>query len=518
MSTKVKDSLHELIHSLSKSEKRYYKIYASRHMAGEDSTMITLFDYISRQSAYDEETLFIHFKGKAFLNQFSTVKKRLYDQILQSLHAFHANNSMENQVNRMLHQANLLYEKSLYDQCFRHLRSAEKLAVKHDLFPARLAINKLKNRIIETRGYRTDEESIEQLKLSTEKSLSQERLILDLWHIKSKLFQLLQLSGTAQSSQDHARIDQLMASIPAEELRTAFASTESTYLYYHIHAAYHFAKHQLKESLYYTEQTIEHLSASDTYINERPNTLISALTNACYLAENIGEYDKSLHFLNTLKQFAKIQETNASEDLQIKLFSSRYSIELNLLILKGHFQEAQQLSAGVLTGLDHFREKITSTRKAFLLLQLAVTAIGCEQPAKALQHINTILNDPQLDDNESIMGGAHLLNLVVHFELKNFDHLQYVAKNTQRLLKSTRRLHAFEQAFIQQIVKLTKAHALDFEELFSELFAQLSKDTTSKNLQAKHNFDYLTWIGSKATNQSFAQKMKDNYRTMTSVG
>jgi hypothetical protein len=472
--------------------------------------MITLFDYIAKQQHYDEEALFGHFRGKAFLNQFSTVKKRLYEQVLQALHAFHANSSIENQVNRMLHQAHLLYEKSLYDQCLRYLRSTEKLAAKHDLFAARIAINKLKNRIVETRGYRTEEENIEQLKLSTEKALSQERLILDLWHIKSKLFQLLQLSGTAQSETDHETIDRLIAGIPSEELRTAFGSTESAYLYYHIHAAYHFAKGQPEESLHYTELTIRHLSSHEQYTNERPSALISALTNACYLAESLGQYDKSQLFLNTLKQFAS-QQVNVSEDLQIKLFSSRYSIELNLLTVKGQFAEAQLIGKDVLEGLEQFREKITASRRAFLLLQLAVTEIGCERPAKALQYVNTILNDTQLDDTKSIVAAAHLLNLVVHFELKNYDHLQYIMKNTQRLLKTTGRLNAFESRFIQQLGKLLKAHIVDFPELFGELLNDLKTVKTSGQLQAEYNFDYLAWIAAKQTKKTFAEKVRAQY-------
>lgn len=511
MSGRVRDSLHELIHSLSKSEKRYYKLYASRHTGGDDSTMITLFDYIARQPQYDEEALFGDFKGKAFLNQFSTVKKRLYDQVLQALHAFHASSSMENQVNRMLHQANLLYEKSLYDQCIRHLRSAEKLAAKHDLFPARIAINKLKNRIVETRGYRAEDESPDQLKLTTEKALSQERLILDLWHIKSKLFQALRQIGPAKSTDDLSVLDELMAQLPAEELRTAFVSAESDYLYYHIHAAYHFARNQPTESLYYTEKTIDHLSLHPQYSAERPNVLISALTNACYLSESIGAFDKSQRFLDTLKAFARSQETDASEDLQIKLFSSTYSIELNLLLIKGKFGEAHALAPNVLNGLETFKEKITPVRRAFLLLQLAVAEIGGERYQKALLHVNEILNDTRLDDRESIAAAAHLLNLVVHFELKHYDHLQYVAKNTQRLLKTTGRLNAFESALIQAMQKLTRSHVVDFPEVFEGLFAQVTELKSSGELLRMYNFDYLTWVEAKVLKRPFAEKMRDKY-------
>lgn len=517
MSTKVKDSLHELIHSLSKSEKRYYKLYATRHMGNEGSTMIALFDYIARQSQYDEEALFLHFSGKALLNQFSTVKKRLYDQVLQSLHAFHANNSMENQVNRMLHQANLLYGKSLYDQCIRHLRSAEKLALKYDLFPAQVAINKLKNRLIETRGYRNSEEDIGQLHNATEKALSQEQLIHNLWQVKSRLFQLLQRSGKAHTHEDHELIDQLMNNIPQEDELTVYRSTESVYLYYHIHAAYHFAKNQRRESLYYTEQTIQHLSAHPNYTNERPNTLISALTNACYLAESIGVYDKSQQFLNTLKSFAEKQETIASEDLQIKLFSSRYSIELNLMLIKGQFDEARELSASVLAGLEQFGDNIMPSRKAFLLLQLAISEIGNERYHKALHRINTILNDSQLDEHESITAAAHLLNLVVHFELGNLEHLNYVVKQTQRLLKATNRLGTFEQLFLQTIQKLPRHHVVDFPDLFARLSDEWQEAGIQPDIQQLYLFDYQTWIAAKISKSSFAVKMREKYRFLTSA-
>lgn len=517
MSVKVKDSLHELIHSLSKSEKRYYKLFASRHVAGEDSAMVALFDYIAKQTNYDEAALFLAFKGKTFLNQFSTVKKRLTDHILQSLHAFHATNSMENQVNRMLHQAQLLFDKSLYDQCTRHLRSAEKLAIKHDLFPACMSINKLKNRIIETRGYDVDENDINQLKQATETVLSKERMILDLWHIKSKLFQLIQRTGAAHSERHHQTIDALMETVPSEELRIAFASAESNYLYYHIHSAYYFAKHQWSKSLDYTELTIQHLTKNEQYTNERPNTLISALTNACYLAESIGEFDKSQQFLNTLKQFAKKQEIHASEDLQIKLFSSRYSIELNLLLIKGQFKEAQHIGKDVIEGIEYFNEKITSVRKAFLTLQLAVAEIGCEHYQKALYHINSILNDTRLGEHETIVASTNLLNLIVHFELKNFDFLQYSAKNTQRILKSANRLNEFEKTIIVFMQKLAKSHPIDFQELFEQLFEQLSGIKTSSELQTTYNFDYLTWVEAKAMNKPFATKMLDKYRFLTSA-
>ena len=74
MSTKVKESLFELIRSLTKSEKRYFKLLASRHTIGDENNYVRLFDAIDRQEEYDEESLFKEFKGEAMLNKFSITK------------------------------------------------------------------------------------------------------------------------------------------------------------------------------------------------------------------------------------------------------------------------------------------------------------------------------------------------------------------------------------------------------------------------------------------------------------
>ena len=71
MSNKASNHLHELIHSLNKSEKRYFKVFSSRHTIGEENAYIKLFDYLDKMDEYDEEVVFCHFKGQAFLNKFS---------------------------------------------------------------------------------------------------------------------------------------------------------------------------------------------------------------------------------------------------------------------------------------------------------------------------------------------------------------------------------------------------------------------------------------------------------------
>ena len=82
MSSKVNHALFDLVKSMTKSEKRYFKLVSSRHTIGDENNYVRIFDYLDKLDGYDEDKLFDHFKGESFLNRFSITKKRLYDHIL----------------------------------------------------------------------------------------------------------------------------------------------------------------------------------------------------------------------------------------------------------------------------------------------------------------------------------------------------------------------------------------------------------------------------------------------------
>ncbi len=138
MSNKASNNLHSLIRSMSKAEKRYFKLYSSRHTLGERNNYSILFDAVDKQEEYNEEKLLAKFKGEALTNRFSISKRRLYEAVLKSLDAFHANSSIDEKIRKLLHYSEILYDRSLYEQSEKILQSARKLATKHERWNALL--------------------------------------------------------------------------------------------------------------------------------------------------------------------------------------------------------------------------------------------------------------------------------------------------------------------------------------------------------------------------------------------
>ena len=106
----------------------------------------------------------------------------------------------------------ILFEKSLYDQCRRTLRSAEKLASKHELSEIVLIISKKQKRLLETLGYLeiTDKE-LGKIQQADQTRTQVIRTNNDLWMLKSSLFRRMVHKGIARSPEERTEYQKVQA-------------------------------------------------------------------------------------------------------------------------------------------------------------------------------------------------------------------------------------------------------------------------------------------------------------------
>jgi len=512
MSSKVNNALFDLIHSLTKSEKRYFKLMSSRHAIGGENNYIVLFDAIDKQTVYDEDKLFKTFEGEAFLNRFSITKKRLYDHILSSLDGFHRVNSTEAQLHKMLHSFDILFEKSLYDQSRRVLRSAEKLANKNEMYEILLLIAKKERKLIETEGNElVSNERIESISDKLNSSINSVLLLEKVWKVKSQLFVLLARKGIARNEEEKRAFSAICEPILGKSKIEINEGVEIQYLLFHTLSAYYYAIGDMESSFVQLQANLMLFENQKSLIAIEANKQVSVFTNAIYVADRLGFYNESGKYLTQLKKFANSIEPN--EDLTIKLFSSISSIEFSLSIRKGDFVEANKIADKVEAQLVQFDSKITPLRKAFLEFKMAVTAFGSQDYSKALFWVNQILNNAELDKTEDIVGFTQLLDLLIHIELNHDKLLPYSLKSTMRFFKTRNRLYNFEKMFLQFISKLIKCEdRFEIENLWEELYNDLATitDNTFESIVLEY-FDFKSWAESKLTQKSFNSVVQEKY-------
>ncbi|MDB4678454.1 hypothetical protein OAE93_01860, partial [bacterium] len=152
MSKTSSDKIFQLIKSLSKAEKRYFKVYTSKQ-AGDKNNHQILFDAVDKQSDYDESLLKRNLKNPSLVKSLPIAKTRLYDVILRALDAYHSNSSIDAQLKRTLHCAEILYKKGLYGQSQKLLDGAKKLAYKYDKHTSLLEIFMWEKLLVEKDNY-----------------------------------------------------------------------------------------------------------------------------------------------------------------------------------------------------------------------------------------------------------------------------------------------------------------------------------------------------------------------------
>lgn len=502
MSNKASDTLHRLIKSLSKAEKRYFKIYSSRHVIGEKNNYQSLFDAIDKQEEYDEDKLFKKFKNQAFIKRFSITKNRLYNSILKSLDSYYSNSSIDAQLKRQIHCAEILFNKSLYDQSHKILKSAKKIALKHEKATSLLEISHWEKRLLEKDNYEgITKEHLNQILEDDKVLLNKIDAFGELWNIKSNLFNSLYKSGKARNAEELKKFKQIIENNVMERDENSMF-TENIYLKNHIYSVYFYGINNYEKSYFYLNENLSLIENKASFFKEEPNIAISVLTNLMYLALKINKFDEAKNLLKKLKSIVASDGDKVYENESFKVFELTTSAELTLLKEAGEYEKGLALIPAIEAGLEKYSNKLSSMRKAFFYFSISTLFFSNNQFKPALRWINKLLNNIDIDRTQDIHCMAQLYNLIIHLELGNHNLLPYTLRSTQRYLETRHKVYKFESVFLTFVNNILKKR----QELSEfELHNQLAKDL--QELQgdpfekpAFEYFDFAQWATNKVRN------------------
>ena len=141
--------LFKLIKSLTKAEKRNFRLYATRNQDDNNMLFIQLFDALDKMSVFDEQSLIKKLDDISKM-KLSNLKRHLYQQILRSLRMIHTKRINSIEIRESIDYAHVLYAKGLYIQSLKILQRAKQMARKEELDLLHLEIVEFQ-KIIESR-------------------------------------------------------------------------------------------------------------------------------------------------------------------------------------------------------------------------------------------------------------------------------------------------------------------------------------------------------------------------------
>lgn len=505
------DHLHRLIHSLDRAEKRYFKVYTSRHLIGDHSNHQVLFDAIADQEEYDEAAILKKYRKEAFTNRFAISKHRLYETVLRSLDAYHAESSIDARLRRSLHHVEILYKRALYPEAEKMLHSARRMAAQHGRSAIMVAVREWECRFMENANYSGT--AVTALSTWEDEGAALRSALAHadaLWLLKSSTFKEIYKKGQARDDERISALRQLLSSPLLQHIDGA-ASPRSTYLFHHIHSAVAFAMAdpvKSREHLLVNKALIE---ANYDHFSQEPNLLLSVLSNLAFVTARLGSHEEAL---SMLKEFRQAPETHAmpeNEDLDLKLFTTSYSLELGLHCRAGEFAKAFDLLPRIERGLAQHTGSMGPVRLAGFYFQMAYAAFGAGEVETAMRLTNKLLNDISIDQTEEPICYGRLLHLILLFETGRTDLLPYALRNTSRFLQTRKRAHRTEQLLIGLVQSVSRSTSQrrtgeQFQRFHDQLIAQ--EENTLERVLYDH-LDPIAWAASKLTGRAFADIVKE---------
>ncbi len=500
------DSLFVLIKSLSKSEKRQFKLYVGRLGGNTDAKFLLLFDHMDKMKTYDETSILK--TGIVTKTQLSNLKAHLYKQLLISLRLTPSHQNIRMQIREQLDFATILYQKGLYKQSLKTLDKAKTMAIENEEKNIAYEIVELE-KLIETQYItRSIETRAEALAIQSKALSEQNVLTSKLSNLSLQLYGMMLKTGYVKSDKEKREVtDYFDAHMPSYELEK-LGFREKLWLY-KAHLWYSFLIQDFLSCYKYSERWVRLFDEQPAMITRNPVFYLKGqhylLESLFYLKHN-SKFNKALKHLESVKDHPKFPK---ADNLDTLLFLYIYSNRLNKRFMIGDFANFETLVKEIVDGIKSPKYRIDEHHVMVFYYKIASLYFGAENYTKCIEYLAKIINVKSLKTREDLMCFARLLNLIAHYEAGKDYHLESLLLSTYKFLIKMNDLHEVQRAIIGFVRGLGDIYPHELKKEFKKLHAQLKVyEDDPYEKRAFLYLDVLSWLESKIENKPVADVIK----------
>lgn len=489
--------LFQLIKSLSRSEKRNFRLYVNRSQNNEGSKFLQLFELMDKQEKYDEKELLSKARDMK-PQQLPNLKAHLYKQLLKSLRFQHVSSEPEIQIREGIDSAKVLYNKGLYKQTLKMLEKTKALAEKYQKPILRLEIVEFEKLIELQYITKSIENRAEVLTSEANKTGEEIERSRKYSNLALKLYGLYLKVGSVRNKKDMLMVSQFFSSQfqPPENINQC-SFYEQLYIYqvyvwyYHIIQDYVMCyKYSQKWVDLFRENPEMIYNQTDMYLKGMNNLLVSL---------HMTRYH--VRFRQELQRLAHLPDQNEIPytDNNIILYSLfKYTHTINGHFLDGTFDEGVKMIPEINSFIENNRRHLDNHRILVFYYKIASLYFGSGDYKSAIHYLNYILNYRDITLREDIHCFSRILNLLSHFELGNDELIEYQVKSTYRFLSKLDNLQQVQRHILDFLRKLSHIERADLKENFKKLHDKLvSLEDNPFEQRAFLYLDLISWLESK---------------------
>ena len=491
------EPVFELIRSMSKAEKRNFKLYATRLSGNQQAKFIALFDCLDGMEEYNEKRILQRCPIKK--EQLPNMKAHLYKQILVSIRLLEVQHSLHMQLHEQLDFARILYNKGLYQQSSKLLDKVADLALQSEQYTVALDFIELQKKIDTqntTRGMISKSEKLNRLADTLCDRITR---ISELANIATQLYGLYLQLGYTRTQKDinliiHVYGQRLSKYENLPEDKLSF--TERFYLY-QAYAWYHYILHNML--LCY--KNVRHWI---TLFDEHPQ--MKRLMFDAYMRGYSRLLD-SLFLLRSYKRFAQTLNTfeheiagidNVGDNSRMIALQIHYTHQINKSFYEGAFNEGIKIIPEVEAFIQRYQNHLDIHHRMLLYYKIACLYFGNGDYDACMSYLKRIIStrDPLI--RRDLQCYARILNLICSYESGSDYNIDYQIRAVYVFLDKMNDLQQVQKEMMHFLKRLNSVYASDLKEAFRKLYETLKPyEHHPYERRTFYYLDVLSWLQSK---------------------
>ena len=486
------ESLIHLINNLTKQEKKEFSLYISNKP---EKDYIFLFRLIDDKKISDPEELKMAFLAAKPASSFNTVVIYLFDLLIDILTRLRTEqDSYYLLFNELLH-ARVLYEKSMYQECFQVLKKVKEKAVYYENHFALLVAQRLELNYLLTLDF---EDMDEQKLLNKQYKMNNTLKSIRQLNEQSSLYELLKYRminrGASRSLEETQKLDDLVTS---EISIVASAGVENFEIK---------KNHQLFQANYFITVG-DYKAAFNSFVelnklfeenshlwNNPPVYYLMTVEGMLESLRIMHNYAGMNYFIEKL---AKLSSPSSSFQLNVMYVIFIY--RLFSFIDAGDFDKAGIWIAEHQASLIDKMLLLKEQQQAEMSLYIALIHLGNGEYRKARKRLSATIGRGHLY-SLPLFRTIRIVNVMIHYELGDIDYIQSEIRSIKREMSKNKGYNLKVESFLLKFLNYSfadtnrKKRAEIWESMAEEVHALYADKYETQILR---KFDFVAWVEAK---------------------
>lgn len=502
------DPLFQLIKSLSKSEKRNFKLYVNRFHSGENKKFMQLFDAIEKLNEYNDEKILQKAPG-INKNQLSNLKAHLYKQLLLCLRLHNINSDIDIYLREQIDYAKVLYNKGLYGQSLKIIDKAKQMSAefeKNILLLQMLEFEKLIEGQYITHSIENKAEE-----LSSESNVLTKKIhgTNQFSNLSIRLYGLYLKVGHVRNEKDFHFVSEFFKSNLPAYTYAELSFYEKLYLY-QSYVWYNYMVQDFLMCYKYASKWVELFESHANLISSQVDLYLKGLHNllaALFMIDHKQKFEITLRQLEDLEKedFIRNNDNNS-----VLFFQYRYLNRINRHFMQGTFTEGLSLADEITKNIEFFKTKLDHHRVMNFYYKLGCLYFGAGDNEMAIHYLDKVIDNKETSIRSDLQCFARILNLIAYYELGKMDMVEVQIRSVFRFLSKIEELNLVQQHIMNFLRKSFTIAPHEIGKEFIRLRSNLIRlQDHPYEKRAFLYLDIISWLTCKIENRTVQEVIRE---------